>query len=551
MKTVFNAEMVAHLWANRHAHNVRTSSGNLYTRGGALFSYGEHYIVGAFLDTPAKGGRPLLLWNDGKYSVTTARHSSHAWRALAPAQRAASGFVPELSADDISDHAALANLAHKTMRAAVPVLEKAKKARTSRAWYLEKTRQYLETARALFQYVGDDRAAANVPECPAADTGAIVAALAMLNRADYLASAAAETKRAADELARALGMIDAGAFSSARAMYQRIAHAQTVAKRARGFYDAAQQKPPRALATLARRIETLRAEWQPRADAETLAADAREIAECVPILRAHLRKYRQSRRANDARGNRAAQWQIERFAEKLRDALGSGPDSPEWSARVAALSAHGASAETIAQAWHALKRWHRIDAARILHAELENAAKNARDVIAGNGATLYGYTIDGRLRRYAAAVERGASYWRARVAEVETLRESARVASIARAAEKIEAWRRGESVRLPDDVPTMVRVVGDVVQTSRGAVVPLAHAARFVALAKRAASRGGAEWADGAGPIVGHFRAQRIGADLSAVIGCHYFTPEESTRAIAAIETAAAARGIVSETAEA
>lgn len=35
---------------------------------------------------------------------------------------------------------------------------------------------------------------------------------------------------------------------------------------------------------------------------------------------------------------------------------------------------------------------------------------------------------------------------------------------------------------------------------------------------------------DGAGPMVGHYRVNNIGADGSLIIGCHEFSPAEARR---------------------
>ena len=134
-------------------------------------------------------------------------------------------------------------------------------------------------------------------------------------------------------------------------------------------------------------------------------------------------------------------------------------------------------------------------------------------------------------------------YWQTRAAavvdKIKAQRAEYAAAVLARNAEAIEQWRNGARVYLPSEAPTMARIRGDIVETSRGASVPLSHAARLVKIAERIAARGGSQWADGSGPMVGHYRVQSIGADFSAVIGCHKFDAAESARIIAAIKQTA------------
>lgn len=91
------------------------------------------------------------------------------------------------------------------------------------------------------------------------------------------------------------------------------------------------------------------------------------------------------------------------------------------------------------------------------------------------------------------------------------------------------AWLRGtddlEEVRLirrhlPYDGPTLLRVAGDIVKTSRGAEFPLEHGLRALPLIEAVAANGGRNFGD-AGPRLGHFRIDRIEADGTVVAGCH------------------------------
>lgn len=83
MKTVFDKNMVAHLWANRSQDTARVSSGNFWFTGATLFSYGRHFVCAHHMpEEYNRDGRALALFNDSRYSMTTGRHMDAAWRAL-------------------------------------------------------------------------------------------------------------------------------------------------------------------------------------------------------------------------------------------------------------------------------------------------------------------------------------------------------------------------------------------------------------------------------------------------------------------------------------
>ena len=69
MKKVFsNSREVMHLYANQIQDEAKTSSRNVYYKGGKIYSYGHHYLLGEFLDSNT------ILINDEGYSVTTSKH---------------------------------------------------------------------------------------------------------------------------------------------------------------------------------------------------------------------------------------------------------------------------------------------------------------------------------------------------------------------------------------------------------------------------------------------------------------------------------------------
>ena len=79
MKTVFNKDMVAHVWAQQNQSNGRTSSGNFYFVGKTLYSYGSHFIIGKFEEFK---GKSCILMSTRSYSVTTAGQQTIARQAI-------------------------------------------------------------------------------------------------------------------------------------------------------------------------------------------------------------------------------------------------------------------------------------------------------------------------------------------------------------------------------------------------------------------------------------------------------------------------------------
>lgn len=98
-------------------------------------------------------------------------------------------------------------------------------------------------------------------------------------------------------------------------------------------------------------------------------------------------------------------------------------------------------------------------------------------------------------------------------------------------AENIAAWLAGGDVAYPHDLPVACRVVGQEVQTSKGARVPLQGALQLVALAKQCRESG--KGLDLAGHAIGPYRGNSISATGDLTIGCHNITWEAIADAVA------------------
>lgn len=107
-------------------------------------------------------------------------------------------------------------------------------------------------------------------------------------------------------------------------------------------------------------------------------------------------------------------------------------------------------------------------------------------------------------------------------------------------AEKIAAWRAGQPVYTPHTWGTLLRVVDDVVETSRGAHIPVEDAKRLWPVIQRV-MKGDRDYE--VGMQLGLYRLTKINRDGSIVVGCHSIDYSE-------IEGIAKQLGLVSSEAE-
>lgn len=101
----------------------------------------------------------------------------------------------------------------------------------------------------------------------------------------------------------------------------------------------------------------------------------------------------------------------------------------------------------------------------------------------------------------------------------ETRERNAR--KLAEEKENIEQWLAGKCDRLSYGLPVFLRIKGDQVQTSKGAVVPLEHARRLWPIIERVRASGTPYVRNGHSERVGHFTVDKIAANGDVKIGCH------------------------------
>jgi hypothetical protein len=130
----------------------------------------------------------------------------------------------------------------------------------------------------------------------------------------------------------------------------------------------------------------------------------------------------------------------------------------------------------------------------------------------------------------------------------ETRLERERQAELERT--KCERWRNGENVRYLYNVPVMLRIrtfgadesaqdaVG-VVETSRGAQVPISHALRGLKFVRAVVARGEAYQRNGHTLHLGHYPIDRIDTDGTLHAGCHVIPYAEIERIAPQLEALA------------
>lgn len=154
------------------------------------------------------------------------------------------------------------------------------------------------------------------------------------------------------------------------------------------------------------------------------------------------------------------------------------------------------------------------------------------------------------------AAEKRAAERAKRAAAAARLAEKRAAEAAARNAEAIAEWRTGVRHSLPYDVATagggaLLRVRGDKLETSQGAVVPLAEAVRVFQFVKLVRARGEAWHRNGATVRVGGFMVDHIASDGTMRAGCHLLRWAEIEAAAEAASVAAlpASAAVVEESA--
>lgn len=165
---------------------------------------------------------------------------------------------------------------------------------------------------------------------------------------------------------------------------------------------------------------------------------------------------------------------------------------------------------------------------------------------ANNAAETLGYKVRFHALSDAVELEAIATAHESAVSDRATAREAARSArwreaqriSMLELGEKIELWRSGSNIPLYNCPKTLLRIVGDEVQTSRGARFPLEHARRALPLVSKLLETRQTFHANGQRIHLGHYQIDAIEADGTIVAGCHRIERDEVLRLIETLQAA-------------
>lgn len=548
MRKVLSPEMVAHVWANKSQDEARNSGETFYFTGPTIYSYGSHFAIAHHLDNG------VVLWNNAGYSNTTSRHKSHAWRALSRTQIAAHISVNGLNSDLVRNleycrtNAAAAgkmpDLVQSCINSVVSCIESIVGMRSAdkMAGALHSAKGYETTGRALCEYVKQGKKAPKWP-LPAlpdfvpadkAERDSFVRSIAKSSLMEVSNKALAAFKTSHAGITANLNNPDIASYEASSLLGSiKSAHAN-LQKAARHY----------TMANPGKTLPRLKAyEKQLGADAETAKqiAHAVRIRETLAGMRSMVKTISKfSRSANDMA--KRAQY-VSRNIEGLVQAY------TEYAPTVPAIAAYAwivARAQNI-DVWHQAER--ALSRAESQLASARSYKEGSERHIASHGRDMAGYFKDAAAayKRTIAELRHVApctAFMKYKAEQIESMRieagdyvRDAVAREQAAQAQVIADWKAGISnVRPSFDAGTFARINGDIVETSRGASVPLEHACRLARIARRLIGHGGKTWSDGTGPQVGHFRVSSIFDDGSAVIGCHEFDADESMRVLALLD---------------
>ncbi len=472
----YNNAEVAHVWNSQNAEAGQSGNGNFYFEGRTLFSYGSHFVAGYIMPDG------LALLNADSYSVSTSGHQSDAARAVSDRRTA-----------HVADLTALAGYYKPVDRLARWIADNRPASDRARVRDAIKSalRDHATALTAEIYAPGAERYAYTYePEFKSTrlpgerELGAYLADLAGLPAASW-----PKAKRDAERLAKAKAAAEAKA-DRVRGGARALQFADLSAKRWREWvaelasgYNAEMRLVEMRKELKRARSLMLAAKSGKLAAAGRLATIRDRIKRLDSVIATHAEHTaRRERATSDAR--RLA------IVRAWRDASPEAKAAATWNM----LRDLASAAEWLAVAG-------RTAALKASAAELARLAQIGRDAIEAENA---------RQRKLEA--------------ERALLKEEERRA----------LWLAGERVgRIYFDAESggaALRVVGDTLETSHGASVPLAHAVKAFRYIKLCRERGESFQRNGRTIRVGHYQVDSISESGDFRAGCHYFTWPEVER---------------------
>ena len=549
MKTVVSADKIAHLWVHRAQDSARTPRNNFSFEGGTLYSYSTP--IAQLL--PDDYGR-ALIFNAHAYSLTTARHQAHA-RVAIFGNDFVQYNVDGLESGDVHNiqrsgtapirRRMMATLTEQIMSAAKPRIRPA-----TRLAAIARAENIIADVRALATVDTKRKALAKEDRAEAR------AMLRRLPDAAALASAR-DTREGAESLAHD--------FARDKYLHKFDVSIHTLRNSLSFFQMSMVQVAARAVEIAAGRKPEGRRQVMPTRSALRHAVDAcaeftkardlarlagkripADLARKCALLSKHM-PVLQEGADREARGEVLDQWSEN--VKELSDLRARG-----------ALCAPGANSEqfrlrrvhNLALELSALDTEEEKAGRAAFIAEMERAVREtlARCAPERFNAMMRGFTTAAEVNNWShcrdaiseaeyiisTAGENDAATMNARLQEMQNRYDAGTKEVCERA---LAAWYAGTTNAFPQiaqyaDGTARLRVVGDTIETSQGASVPLSVAPMLWRVVSKARVTSQArEFTDGTGPRIGYYRLDRVGADGSIKAGCHRIAFAELARVAA------------------
>lgn len=554
-RKVFANSMVAHVWAQQNQTEGRSSNGNFYFDGRALYSYGRHFPCAVFSHWRDENGRTIVLTNEGRYSVSTSRHMSDMRRALhgLPVTQV------EIPAESIRAYASICNANLETfgdvLRRIVTEICAA-----NRATILENVEAATRRIRATggrHKY-GPDRGKAW--SVPAIEARTVHEAAAYRegdwNRFRWSLDKAATALASHDMFARfvkAKPLARKGETSLDTLERMRLEAAATAAK-AKADKDAKAAASQRATIRKAISAANMKAAatqlriWG-LIQAEAKAAISRPMFPMVTVPAIEPAEVA-TRHGIDWKAARLEVNHTALLAAVNKSAVARFKRLDSTAA--AFLKRHGKAIDAALKRLHMLKEAH--NAYQALMPRFEDRNRVTRDYLAvvggrscttemmqacvniafANGRTEEAAAILSRLQIHLATNESDRTYRMGRLI-LDRYRTGANLYAAPwnrPAAPKVtlEAWTAGTGGMNQPHLGTAVRRNGSRLETSRGAEAPFAQAVAIFRLAQHCRHAGTYWTADKEEVRAGHFTLRGINSNGDVTIGCHHIAFTEMQR---------------------
>jgi hypothetical protein len=533
-KQVFPRNEVAHLWVHRAQDSARVAGGNFYFTGATLYSYGSHFVCGHLMPEAYNvESAPLVLVNADNYSNTTARHMHAMYHALPGYYKKFSvsglndGMVRNIGRDGawaviaaimatmrdrLADAATTKHVRHTTRAASLAIAshhaDMVRHLATVDAGRKDLSKELRATARAILRALP----AADDFKIDGADRDAIMALVKRVNREKARSDYAEKIERFRHKAKRVSEYVE-------RDTLEYAAHWHREARDAINLFDHYVKRDAD--------IGSIRI-----SNEDKLLRGAMGAA--LPIL--------EQREAKADREEQVSDW-------NNRVTAMAGINHTNFLAAESYLSGMRTLAEQLAVLDTDDEKAERAATLARLDGELktrkaETAPERcAHSLEVAETFINAGHYLDGKtyVREARRIAERDASESdRAGLLDrCDAIASRIDDATRERRESDIAAWRDGSSNHLRREWcedGALLRVRGDVIETSWGATVPLDVAPLVWRLVSNAKRNGATQaWAHGEGPRLGVFRLNSVSAYGDIIAGCHRINYDELARMAAAL----------------